>query len=54
VNLANGDVEVLAAGTAQAINTLAEWLEQGPPAARVSDVSAADIDVFDASDFRTG
>ncbi len=37
-NLANGDVEVLAAGDADAIARLQEWLRQGPPQARVEEV----------------
>ncbi len=34
-NLADGRVEVLAVGDADAIERLAEWLRQGPPSARV-------------------
>ncbi|MGY1409979.1 MULTISPECIES: acylphosphatase [unclassified Luteimonas] len=37
-NLDDGRVEVLAVGEAQAIEALARWLEDGPPAARVSAV----------------
>jgi acylphosphatase len=37
-NLADGRVEVVAAGQAPAIAELASWLWQGPPAARVSAV----------------
>ena len=38
-NLEDGRVEVLAVGEADAIASLAQWLWQGPPQARVSDVS---------------
>lgn len=34
-NLADGRVEVLAAGEANAIDALANWLRHGPPLARV-------------------
>ena len=34
-NLADGRVEVLAVGDAQAIERLATWLRHGPPSARV-------------------
>lgn len=37
-NLDDGRVEVVAVGEAQAIDALARWLEDGPPAARVSGV----------------
>ena len=37
-NLADGRVEVLAVGDAAAIERLAEWLQHGPPLARVDAV----------------
>jgi acylphosphatase len=37
-NLADGRVEVLAVGDADAIERLAEWLRHGPPLARVDDL----------------
>ncbi|WP_369940072.1 acylphosphatase [Xanthomonas medicagonis] len=37
-NLADGRVEVVAAGAAAALETLAGWLQHGPPAARVEQV----------------
>ena len=37
-NLADGRVEVVAAGPAQALDALEQWLRQGPPAARVDAV----------------
>lgn len=41
-NLADGRVEVLAAGDAHAIDALAQWIEDGPPSARVESVSRND------------
>lgn len=37
-NLADGRVEVLAVGDAEAIERLAQWLRHGPPSARVDAV----------------
>lgn len=37
-NLADGSVEVLACGDANALDALALWLQRGPPAARVDAV----------------
>ncbi len=37
-NLPDGDVELLACGSATAVDQLEQWLWQGPPAARVTDV----------------
>lgn len=37
-NLADGRVEVVAAGAPAAIDALEQWLRQGPPAARVDAV----------------
>ncbi len=37
-NLADGRVEVIAAGDAAALEDLAAWLRQGPPMARVDDL----------------
>ena len=38
-NLPSGEVEVVAAGSADALAALAGWLWQGPPAARVERVT---------------
>lgn len=43
-NLGDGGVEVLAVGEARAIDALAQWLEDGPPAARVERVARTDLD----------
>ncbi|OAX55443.1 acylphosphatase [Xanthomonas graminis] len=40
-NLADGRVEVVAAGEAAALEALAEWLQHGPPAARIEQVLRA-------------
>lgn len=37
-NLADGSVEVVAAGDAQAIDALEAWLHEGPPSAKVERV----------------
>ena len=44
-NLADGRVEVLVVGDADAIEQLANWLQQGPPLARVDAVERRDADV---------
>lgn len=41
-NLADGSVEVLACGEADAVAALIEWLHRGPPLARVAKVEASD------------
>lgn len=41
-NLADGRVRVLACGTTQAVQALQDWLWQGPPQARVTDVERED------------
>jgi len=38
-NLPNGEVEVLAIGDVAALDALEQWLQQGPPAAKVTSVS---------------
>lgn len=42
-NLADGSVEVIAAGGVVALDALAEWLRHGPPAARVEHVEREDL-----------
>lgn len=37
-NIADGRVEVVASGTAEALDALERWLHVGPPAARVDEV----------------
>lgn len=48
-NLSNGDVEVLAAGDAAAVERLAEWLRRGPPLARVEAVERFEGGIGDAA-----
>lgn len=43
-NLADGTVEVVAAGEKQAVDALLAWLRQGPPLARVTRVDIEDLD----------
>jgi acylphosphatase len=42
-NLPDGTVEVVACGSAQALDAMERWLRQGPPAARVNAVSREDL-----------
>ncbi|MBQ4854336.1 acylphosphatase [Rhodanobacter sp. B2A1Ga4] len=53
-NRADGSVEVLACGTAAALDALECWLRQGPPAARVEMVSREDLPEQDLHGFHTG
>ena len=57
-NLADGRVQVLAVGDAQALAELQRWLHAGPPAARVTEVHREDLvecelSAADPQDFRT-
>ena len=58
LNLPGGEVEVLAAGTPQAIDALADWLQVGPPLAMVEAVRcvmrADQDDSADVRGFSTG
>lgn len=42
-NSANGDVEVLAKGSAEQLNTLKQWLYTGPRFARVDHIQTDDL-----------
>ncbi|MBB3824487.1 acylphosphatase [Xanthomonas arboricola] len=53
-NQADGSVEVIAAGSAAALDALEAWLWQGPPAARVAAVTRAPCPVPTTEDFVTG
>ena len=41
-NLDDGRVEVIAAGDGQSLESLARWLQEGPPAAEVAEVVRED------------
>jgi len=43
-NLPDGRVEVLASGTAGALDALEQWLQRGPPAAQVTRVERENTD----------
>jgi len=49
-NLADGTVEVLAVGDEAAVDALAQWLQHGPPQARVDRVERAVAREADAGD----
>ena len=42
-NLPGGEVEVLAIGDAAALAALEQWLQRGPPAAKVASVERQDL-----------
>ena len=52
-NLPDGRVEVLASGSNEALDALAQWLRQGPPAARVTAVTREDLSDQDLHGFHT-
>ncbi|AIF49133.1 acylphosphatase [Dyella japonica] len=52
-NLADGRVEVVAAGSPISIDALERWLWQGPSAARVDQVVREACDMPDVEGFRT-
>ena len=54
VNLADGSVEVVACGAADALDRLENWLHQGPELARVDSVRVEDLPEQTVSGFRTG
>ena len=50
-NCTNGDVELVACGSAQQLDALERWLWQGPPAARVTAVRRSDVSPPDCNGF---
>jgi acylphosphatase len=54
INLDNGDVEVLACGSADALDALYCWLLQGPPLAEVSAVEQSPAEREELPGFRIG
>lgn len=53
-NRSDGRVEVLASGSAEALDALERWLRQGPPAADVEAVAREDLPEQDLQGFHTG
>lgn len=54
INLRSGDVEVLACGSKEALDTLSDWLHQGPPLAQVSRVERRPAEFQDLPGFTIG
>jgi len=54
VNCSDGTVEVLACGEPAAITELANWLNQGPPMARVQSVTELEFSEDCPGEFSTG
>ena len=53
-NLPDGRVEVLAVGADDAIRQLEQWLQHGPPSARVDHVERSSAEVEARDDFSVG
>lgn len=53
-NCADGTVEVVAFGSAEALSALRDWLDHGPPMAEVSKVAELSYEGPVAEDFLTG
>ncbi|MBZ9538183.1 acylphosphatase [Modicisalibacter tunisiensis] len=53
VNCEDGSVEVVLCGHREAVDSVVDWLWQGPPAAQVAHVEAVDIDWQCHNDFTT-
>jgi acylphosphatase len=53
-NRPDGSVEVLASGSAPALDALGRWLRQGPPMAVVDAVIREDLPERELQGFRTG
>ena len=54
VNLPDGRVEVLAQGAARSLEALAEWLQRGPPLARVERVERTAASALPRAGFGVG
>ena len=54
INLANGDVEVLAFGEIDSLDRLAEYLRDGPTMAVVTGVITETVEYEENESFRTG
>jgi acylphosphatase len=53
-NLTDGRVEVLAVGDTAAVQSLVEWLWQGPPAAQVRDVNCTEVALGELGEIPNG
>ena len=54
INLDNGDVEVLACGSREALDALCAWLRQGPPMAKVTGIEQTPAEYRDLAGFTIG
>jgi acylphosphatase len=54
MNLDDGRVEVVASGSSDALEAIEQWLQQGPPAARIDKVFRENIVEQDLFGFITG
>ncbi|HEY8586635.1 MAG TPA: acylphosphatase [Rhodanobacter sp.] len=54
INRDDGSVEVVASGSAAALDALELWLRRGPPAARVASVVRQELPPQDLHGFRIG
>lgn len=54
INLDDGNVEVLACGSGEALDKLEAWLREGPPMSNVTEVSAEAVTAQKITGFRTG
>ena len=54
INLPDGNVEVLACGDDEAVDSLSDWLQHGPDRARVDEVRSEQIEVEVPHGFQTG
>ena len=53
-NLGDGRVELLAQGNPDSIDALAQWLQHGPPSARVDDVQRGEAATVETEGFDLG
>ena len=54
INLPDGNVEVLACGASNALDELADWLQSGPPMAKVTRVDVSESNADEPDGFRIG
>lgn len=54
INLPGGNVEVLACGSVAALDELEQWLQRGPPLARVSKLEVVAVLCEDVAGFSVG